>query len=215
MTLRALKILFGLLFLVIQAGWLSGCYTVVTHKKNTAITEKESVQTESEIPQKYRLSDPNSCSSCHDPNTGFVMRESSPSLFGQNSLWIYYYDTEVPWWVSHGAMEDFSEDSEEELGDTGLRRNYGRRREALNSNNASSSITTSGNESFGGGAIIPTISSSIPASGGTITTTISNDSSGSKKIDTSQTVRSEQQFTTSKSQNTKRGYGLRKDTKKK
>ena len=215
MTLRALKIFFGLLFLFIQAGWVSGCYTVVMHKKNAAVSEKETVQSESSISQAYRLSDPNSCSSCHDLNAGFVMRESSPSLFGQNSLWIYYYDTEVPWWISHGAMAEFSEDSTGELGDTGMRRYYGRRREALNSNNASSSITTSGNESSGGGAFIPSFSSSIPSSGGTITTTISNDSSGSKNIDTSQTVRSEQQSTTTKSQNSKRGYGLRKDTKKK
>lgn len=205
---RYLKIVFIPLIALLYSGLLSGCYTVVMHQKNLVESG-----TDNSVSQAVRLSDPNSCASCHDVTSAWIARESSGSLFGPNSMWIEYYDSERPWWVSHAQEESYEQNETVELGDTGMRRNYGRRREALNNDNASSSITTTGNTSSG--AFIPSFPASIPVSGGTVTTTVTADSNGSKSIDSTQTVPSEQQSTTTKSQQSKRSYGLRKDTKKK
>lgn len=193
---------------------VTGCYTVIIHQKKTGFAENK---LEGRDHVSGVISDPTSCTSCHSEAENSWDRPAGET-FGPNSLWIYYYDTGVPWWVEQRSEESAQEDGESDgLGDTGMRRYYGRRREALNSGNVSSSIVPSNSEATIGGAFIPSFPASIPSSGGTITTTLSTDSSNAQNRDSSQTRSDQSTSNTGKlqNQNTKRGYGLRKDAKKK
>ena len=154
------------------------------------------------------ISNQNSCISCHVNNLDYNEFGATDSPFGASSLWVYYYNSNIPWWISHAQNDDESaEENSSELGDTGMRRYYGRRREALNNDNASSSITTDG-----GGAVIPSFPASTPTFGGTITTTVLSDSSVTQNTDSAQT---EQATPKIESQNKKRDFGVRKNTRKK
>lgn len=207
------KILVNLLFLL-PIVLITGCYTVIVHQKNVSLPEVETTKDESVYTPSVSLYEPNSCTSCHSGDMNYRGLESAHPIFGPTSLWVDYYDTDIPWWVSREQADDTAEydSTEMELGDTGERRYYGRRREALNSNNASSSITTTNEMSSGGGAFIPSFPASIPSGGGTITTTITADSAKAQTVDSSE---AKQTSTKVEPQNTKRDYGVRKNVKKK
>ncbi|MBL7960102.1 hypothetical protein JNL27_07670 [bacterium] len=196
-------------FILLSISMISGCYTVVLHQKNITLPSEE--QTGSE-PENYShsidISSQNSCTSCHVNDLDYTEFGASDSPFGASSLWVYYYDSNIPWWISHADNDDESaEENGSELGDTGMRRYYGRRREALNNDNASSSITTDG-----GGAVIPSFPASIPTFGGTITTTVTSDSAVTQNTDSLQTGQATSKI---ESQDKKRDFGVRKNTRKK
>lgn len=201
-------------FLLFCISLISGCYTVVLHQKNISMPAEEETGLE---PDNYShsidISNQTSCTSCHANEFDYTEFGMTGSIFGPSSLWIYYYDSNIPWWISHVENDDESaEDNGEELGDTGMRRYYGRRREALDNDNASSSITPTTGMTYGGGAVIPSFPSSIPTFGGTVTTTISTDSVKTQNTDS---VQIEQAPAKIESQNKRRDFGIRKNTRKK
>lgn len=185
---------------------------MVVHQKDISLPAEETVTDESGYAPSISVSEPNSCTSCHTGDVNYGNWQSAHSTFGPASLWIYYYDTDIPWWVSRVDSEEYVDEDTEELGDTGTRRYYGRRREALNSGNASSSITTTNGMNSDGGASIPSFPTSIPSGGGTITTTITADSAQAQTVDSSQT---KQESGKAEPQNKKRDFGVRKNVKKK
>lgn len=199
-----------LLFLMISIT--TGCYTVIVHQKTISSPAEENPADPSGYLPSVSLSEPTSCVTCHNGDPGYSNVSSAHPTFGPTSLWVYYYDTDIPWWFSREQADDAAENDSTELGDTGTRRYYGRRREALNSDNASSSITPTNGMSSEGGAFIPSFPASIPSGGSTITTTITADSTKAQVVDSSQ---AKQESGKAESHNKKRNYGLRKDAKKK
>lgn len=207
------KILINLLFML-SIALITGCYTVIVHQKDLSKPAEEIMADETVYSPSVNLSEPNSCASCHGDVIDYGGMESAHPVFGPTSLWIEYYDTNIPWWISREQKDEMAEydSTEMGLGDTGERRFYGRRRDALNSNNASSSITTTNEMSTGGGAFIPSFPASIPSGGGMITTTITADSNKAQIVDSSE---AKQTSSKAEPQNTKRDYGVRKNVKKK
>ena len=200
------------LLLLLPISLITGCYTVVMHQKNVSLPVAETAVNDPGYSPSVSLYEPNSCTSCHDGDMSNSRMDAAHPVFGQTSLWVYYYDTDIPWWISRGQSQESTEEDTEELGDTGSRRYYGRRREALNNDNASSSITPTSGTSSDGGAFIPSFPASIPSGGGTITTTLTADSSKAQVVDSSQ---AKQETGKAEPLNKKRDFGVRKNVKKK
>ncbi|MBL7996557.1 hypothetical protein JNM05_14415 [bacterium] len=194
--------------LLFSISLISGCYTVVLHQKNISMpAEEETGLKPDNYSHSIDISNQASCTSCHANDFEYTEFGITGSNFGPTSLWVYYYDSNIPWWISRSNADESLEENNAELGDTGMRRYYGRRREALNNDNASSSITIDG-----GGAVIPSFPASIPTFGGTVTTTITIDSVNTQTVDTTKTERAAEK---SEPLNKQRDYGVRKNAKKK
>lgn len=209
------KRLHTIVFLVclLSLSLISGCYTVVMHQKQMILP----IEDETGDSHSIDISNEGPCESCPSDSVDLINSYSIGEYFGQNSIWSYYYDTNVPWWISRHKADESAEDSSAELGDTGMRRFYGRRREALNNNNSNSSITTNNGQTFGTGAEISSFPSATPSFGGTVTTTTTTTTStvDSTAVQTADSTQTEPAAGNSESQNKKRDFGVRKTVKKK
>lgn len=200
-----------LVLFVLSISLITGCYTVISHQKNLVFPGASDAGVVSENdPHSIDISNNNSCVSCHLNEPGFNALHASGMTFGSSSLWAYYYDTSIPWWVSRNSNE-----AEEvgEAGDTGMRRYYGRRREALNNNNAGSSITINTEAVSGRSTVIPSFSPSAPIFGGAITTIVM--STDSVTTQTTDSIQNGQTTDKTEPLKSKRDFGVRKNVKKK
>lgn len=116
---------FALLITLLASLYSSACYTVVGVSRSDDHIQNESMK----------------------PEPDFAAYE--PYHMTPSAMWEYYYDTPYPWWYTpyaddYDAIEDTSSstDPNETSSYTPSRRNYGRRRAALNDESSGSSFST-------------------------------------------------------------------------
>lgn len=189
----------GLLITILVSLYSSACYTVVGISRSDDRIQNEATESEPD----------------------FAAYE--PYGVTPSTMWEYYYETPFPWWYvpnadEYDAFDDTTTatDPTETSSYSSSRRNYGRRRAALNDASSGSSVSTgyaSPVYSPGGTtpSFVPSYSTGSSASYSSPSTPVKTDStvqSGSGSSDSNSNSTTKTQDT-----NRKRGYGNRRTAK--
>ncbi len=137
--------------------------------------------------------------------------------FDAYSRWAYYYDSNTPWWYEdqyQSSSDETSLGSVNSDNETSDRRNYGRRRAALQDNwgsslNSATAISASGPSGSLGNSSSSGLSNSVAIGSS------SGNSSGGIKDSTKTTPTDAAKPDKEEVRSTKRGYGNRKTAKQK